>query len=172
MAVSKSKDKFTNLAAVSVVEAVAGTQVSVKFNFPFSVMDKTGLIINRIEYWPSGLHQLNSGTDYIWLGLLAASAIVNPLDQSDPVLIDSMRIIRNDLGAAATGELISMPFIKDFSQLPGGGILVAPAPLYAATVGSGGAGVVGGFVKLFYTYLSLTTDEYWELVESRRIITS
>lgn len=172
MAVTKSKDKFANLAAVSVTEAVAGTQISVKFNFPFSVMDKTGLIINRIEYWPSGIHQLNSATDYIWLGLLAAAAIVSPLDQSDPVLVDSMRIIRNDLGAAASGELVDMPFIKDFSQLPGGGILVAPSPLYAAVVSSGAAGVTGGFIKLFYTYLTLSTDEYWELVESRRIITS
>lgn len=172
MAVSKAKDKFANLAAVVVTESAAGTQTSVKFNFPFSVMDKTGLIINRIEYWPSGLHQLNGATDYIWGGLLAASAIVNPLDQSDPVLIDSMRIIRNDYGAAASAELLTMPYIKDFSQLPGGGILVAPSPLYAAVVSSGAAGTCGIFLKLFYTYLSLSTDEYWELVESRRIITS
>lgn len=170
MARTGSKDQRANLAAVTVEESVAGTLASVKFNFPFSIQDKTGLVINRIEYWPRGFHQLNGATDYIWLGLLAGKDIVDPLDQSDPVLVDSMRAIRNDYGAAASGEIIMLPVVKDWSQLPGGGLLVAPAPLYAACVGSGAAGIVGGYVKLFYTYLSLTADEYWELVESRRII--
>jgi hypothetical protein len=167
-----SADKFANIAAINAVEAVAGTTAYARFNFPFSIMDKVGLIISRIEYWPYNLSNLNSSTDTLTAALIAASAILDLTNQADPAMLDSFRIIRNDLGAAATGALERLPIIKDFSDIPGGGILCAPSPLNVAVQGVGGAGVVGCWVKLFYTYVEMTTDEYWEMVESRRIISS
>jgi hypothetical protein len=165
-------DRFANIAAINAIEAVAGTVAYVKFNFPFSIMDKIGLIINRIEYWPYNLSQLNTSTDTLTAALIAASTILDISNQADPAILDSFRIIRNDLGAAATGTLERLPIIKDFSSLPGGGILAAPSPLAVAIQGIGAGGVVGCWVKVFYTYMEMTTDEYWEMVESRRIISS
>jgi hypothetical protein len=165
-------DKFANIAAIQVTEAVAGTTAYAKFNFPYSVMDKMALLISRIEYLPLSVSNLNSSTDNVIIGLIAASAIVDIGNQADPVLLDSTRLIRNDLGAAATGALLQFPFVKDFSSLPGGGILVAPSPLCATIQSNGAAGVMNAWVKFFYTAVSLSTDEYWELVESRRIIST
>jgi len=62
--------------------------------------------------------------------------------------------------------------IKDFSSLAGGGLLVAPAPLYGFVISAGAGGVMDAWVKLFYTYVELAADEYWQLVESRRIIST
>jgi hypothetical protein len=165
-------DKFANIAAIQVTESAAGTITYAKFNFPYSIMDKMALLINRIEYLPQSITALNSSGDSVLIGLIAASGITDLSNQADPVLLDSTRLVRNDLGAAATGTLHQFPFIKDFSSLPGGGILVAPSPLCAAIKSDGAATAMNAWIKFFYTAVSLSTDEYWELVESRRIISS
>lgn len=167
-----STDKFSNIAAVQVTESAAGTLTYARFSFPFSVMDKVALIIARIEYWPTGIGGLNSTNDWATFGLIAASSIVDITNQADPAILDTSRYVRYDLGAAASGVLDVQPFIKDFSSLPGGGILCAPSPLSACVQSSGAGNALGCWLKMFYTYISLTTDEYWELVESRRIISS
>lgn len=172
MASKKSSDQYANIAAVLNQESAAGTATYARFNFPYSVTDKVAILISRIEYWIGNLHQLNTSQDYVVAGLCAASALVSLENQADPGLVDSCKIQRIDIGTAASGLLVSIPVIKDFSSLPGGGILVAPSPLYAGIVSSGAGGVLAAWTKLFYTYKELATDEYWELVESRRIITS
>lgn len=168
----KATDKFSNIAAVSITEAVAGTIAYSKFNFPFSIMDKVGLIINRLEYWFGALNQLNTANDSVTMALIAGNTIADISLQTDPILLDSMRLVRVDIGTAASGFFERNPIVKDFASLPGGGILVAPSPLSVAIQSSGAGGVMTGIFKMFYTYVELSTEEYWELVESRRIITS
>ena len=165
-------DSYVNVAAVKVQETAANTFTAAKFAFPFSIMDKMGLIINRIEYWFEAMAQMNSVEDSIHALLTAASSVVDITNQADPLIIDSYRIVREDVGVAASGLYVLQPFVKDFSALPGGGILVAPSPLYAAIKGTGCAAVTACWLKLFYTYIELATDDYWQLVESRRIISS
>ena len=170
MATKKTIDRYANIAAIEVIESAANTQTSKKFNFPFSVMDKMGLLISRIEYWPRGQSYLNGSGDVLSMAITAAATLTDINDQSDPLLIDSYRLLRVDAGTAATAFYQESPFVKDFSELPGGGILVAPAPLYAMIEGIGLSNAGYGWFKLFYTYMELAVDEYWQLVESRRVI--
>lgn len=168
----KVQDRFANVAAINVIEPAAGTPGYEKFNFPYSILDKMGLLISRIEYWFGSLPQLNSGGDNIIAGLTAQSPVVSLTNQSDPSIIDTARLLRLDYGAAASAELHFQPTLKDFSNLPGGGILVAPAPLYGAVVSTGAGGAMSCWIRLYYTYMELSTEDYWQLVESRRIISS
>ena len=172
MAAKSKTDSFANLAAVCPTEAAAGTAAYLKFAFPFSIMDKMGLVINRIEYWPGSLNNLNSSTDSIVFGVSISSSITDLNDQANPAIVDSGRIQRLDIGTAASGLLVEEPLIKDFSSLPSGGILVAPNPLYGFVQSVGASGPMLSWIKLFYTYLELSADEYWQLVESRRIIST
>lgn len=164
------KDSFANVAAIAVSESAANTQTSAKFAFPFSIMDKMGIIISRVEYWLEGMSRLNSGDDRTIVGLSTAAAVTNLNNQSDPQIIDSVRFCRLDFGAAASGLFLEQPLIKDFSSLPGGGILCAPSPLYAIIQSVGASDYLSVWVKMFYTYMELKAEEYWQLVESRRII--
>lgn len=172
MAVKKSTDRFANIASVAVTESASNTFTSRKYDFPFSIQDKMALIISRIEYWWDGLPNLGASGDRSVAGLAAASSLVDITDQSDPSLIDSTRVLRLDHGTAGSAILVWQPMIKDFSDLPGGGILVAPSPLYAVIKSTNADAAMSCIVKLFYTYTELSTDEYWQLVESRRIISS
>lgn len=172
MAATKKIDTFANVAAINVAEATAGTIAYAKFAFPFSIQDKTALLLSRIEYWFGNVGKLDTTTDAIYGGLIAAPSIVDITVQSDPVMIDSARIHRLDFGTAGSAQLLTQPFIKDFSDLPGGGLLVAPSPLYAAVQGLGASDKVNLWLRMYYTYMQLATEEYWQLVESRRIISS
>ena len=173
MAERKGKiDTYANIAAIFIAETVAGTPAYAKFAFPFSIMDKMALLISRVEYWYGSIGQLNTSGDTLYAGLSTSSSVVDLTNQSDPVIVDSTRLLRVDLGAAASGTIVQQPYVKDFSNLPGGGILVAPAPLYAFVNAVGAGGVVSCWVRLYYTYMELSTDDYWQLVESRRIISS
>lgn len=172
MAPKKSTDAYANVAAVAVGESVAGTLATAKFAFPFSIMDKMGLLIQRIEYFPAALTQLNSGGDEVRMALLSKASVVDITTQNDPAVIDSYVFTRIDLGTAASGLLISRPVTRDFTTLAGGGILVAPGTLYAAIQSSGAGGVMSMWMRMYYTYMELSTDEYWQLVESRNVITT
>ena len=172
MAGKKVIDQYCNIAAVKPTEASAGTAVYEKFAFPFSIMDKMALLISRIEYLFGSLQNLNSGTDYVLSGLSVSSNVSDLTIQSDPAVIDSCRIARYDFGTAASGMLQQQPLIKDFSSLPGGGLLVAPNPLYGFCLSSGAGGVMLCWIRMYYTYMELSSDEYWQLVESRRVISS
>jgi len=168
----KKVDSYANVAAIYVEESAVNTFTAAKFNFPFSIMDKMALVIQRIEYWLGGLDQLNGTTDRTVSGIFVSSSILNIENQADPLIVDTMRIQRIDIGAAASGVHTVLPIVKDFTNLAGGGLLVAPSPLYAGVKATGAAGVTSAWIRLYYTYLELATDEYWQLVESRRIISS
>jgi len=167
-----TKDAYANIASVKVEETAAGTLTTAKFAFPFSIMDKMGLLIQRIEYFPAALNQLNGNSDEVRMALLSKASVVDITAQNDSSVIDSCTLVRLDLGAAASGLLLSRPFTRDFTTLAGGGILVAPGALYAGIQSSGAGGAMSMWMRMFYTYMELPTDEYWQLVESRNVISS
>lgn len=167
----KALDQYANMAALVMTEPAANTQKTTKFAFPFSIMDKMALVICRLEYDFANLTTCLTGTaDRMFLGIIASGSVADPGNPADPLVIDAMRVTRHDLGVAANGTYTVQPYVKDYTMLPGGGLLVAPNPLYGLIQGSG-AGAAGlGTIRLYYTYIELATDEYWQLVESRRII--
>lgn len=165
-------DKFGNVAAAYLTQTGADVDIFSSFNFPFSIMDKVGLIISRIEYIAGTLAALNGTTDFFSCGICCASTLADPTDTADALLVDLYRVNRIDMGAAASGMFFEQPFIKDFSSLPGGGILVPPAPLYAFVHTSGANAAMSLRLRMFYTYMNLDTADYWQLVESRRVVTT
>lgn len=167
-----SMDKYSNMAAVTATPGSADAFASTKFAFPFSIMDKVGLLLSRIEYFVNTLSGLNGGTDYIYAGLATAASLASIADSADPLMVDSIRLVRVDMGTAASSLIFELPLVRDFSNLPGGGLLVAPNPLYLWTQSNGAGAVMTVSCRLWYTYIEMAPDEYWQLVESRRVISS
>lgn len=171
MAGKSLSDAYSNLAAIGFTMSAANTLTFEKFDFPVSVMDKVGLLISRIEYFFMVLAELNSSGDYAVGAITVSRNTPSLIDIEDPTLIDSARVMRFDLGAAASGFFYDEPIIRDLSTLPGGGLLVAPNPLYVAMNSVGAANPMALSVRMYYTLKELKPDEYWQLVESRRIVT-
>lgn len=172
---SSKADKYANIAALAVDESVAGTVALSQINTGISIKDKLAWLINRIEWQPLSVNatQFNGTGDYLMYGICSAADYDPPAVPSygDPALIDYNRIMRKDIGTAATGWWKDDTQVKDFSNLPGGGMLVPAVGIYTFVKGSGLAGVAGVRGRMFFTILELGTEDYWELVQSYRIYT-
>ena len=166
-------DKFANQAVITVTESAANTLTFKKLETGISLFEKLAWLICRVEYFPANLAAaiFNGDGDGVNIALTTTDQLTSIAIANNAVL-DLMLLARNDYGAAATMLMRHGPITKDFSTLPGGGLLVPPNPLYAACVGNGLVSAMTVYVKLFYTTYELSPEEYWELVESRRMIAS
>lgn len=166
-----STDQFVNQAVITCTESAANTLTFKKLETGISLFEKVAWIISRIEYFISGISNLNSSGDSLTMAITSTDQITG-LALTNAAVIDLLYYLRIDYGTAANEVPIAMPFTKDLSTFSGGGLIVPPNPLYLGVVGSGEAAASTVTAKFFYRTLELSPDQYWELVESRRIISS
>lgn len=171
-----SSESFANMATITVTESAASTLTFKKLETGQSILDKVAWIIHRIEYYFTPLATLFDGTgDNLCVGISTTNVRSSNLTTeayTDPTNIDLIKIFRADFGAAAAGSLVSIPVVRDFSALPSGGLIIPPAPVYGFAQGSGLAAASTAIMKIWWTSLELTTDDYWQLVEARRLMTA
>lgn len=173
MANEVKTDQFANQAVIRCTETGANTLTFQKLETGISLFDKVAWVISRLEYLVSvaDFGYFNSTVDSLAFGLSTVNTLTT-LDITNSAIFDYNFITRLDLGTAASGMMLTQPFIKDFSQLAGGGIIVPPTPLYLGVVGAGLSAAATIVCKMYYTNLPLKPEQYWELVEARRMITS
>jgi len=164
---------WANKAVIAVTESAANTLTFAKIEAGISIFEKIGWVIHRINFILSATAyaQFNSTGDYLRLALVTSNTMTS-LSPDLQGTICYKRVNRIDLGTAATGLFYSEPSIsEDFTALPGSGLLVPPSPLYVAAYGGGLAAATTTQFEIFYTTVQLKGDEYWELVESTRVLT-
>jgi hypothetical protein len=172
MAKTGGADQFANLAVITVVESAANTLTFKKLETGISLFEKMAWIIARIEYDVAyGMPYFDAHGDQIEMALCATDQITS-LGYANNAVIDKLTITRIDTGTPATSMMAQRPWTKDFSSLPGGGLIVPPNPLYAGAKGLSITAAMTVTLRLFYTNLQLSVDQYWELVEARRMISS
>jgi hypothetical protein len=176
MATKKSNDVFSNMATIVCLESAANTLTYKKLEVGFGTFEKVAWVIHRLEYYPFiNSTTFNSADDSVQCALMTGntrtSIITNDVF-TDPQVIDIFSIIRWDAGTAASGSFLPRPITKDFSFMPSGGLIIPPAPLYGViqSVGCAAANVM--VIRIYYTIKELAVDEYWELVEARRMLTA
>lgn len=174
MAVSSSKDVFPQLAYLYCIESAANTLTWAKLEVATGAMlgkEKFGMVIHQILYEVAGASfgYFNATGDSLGM-CLSVSSNLTSIDLAAPEVIDKFKITRLDIGAAASGMFIEQPEIHDFSGL--GGLLVPADRLYLGIQGNSLTTAAEVKVRLWYTMKQLSVDEYWDLVESRRIIST
>jgi len=167
--------EYTNIAHILTTESAANTLTFQKLETSISINQKVAWLVHKIDYYLAGVVTsaiFDTSADS-WLGgLVVSNSLTDLADQSNPAILDSMQIRRIDLGTAASGMFFLSPVTHEFSMLPGGGLLVPPAPLYGAVKGTslGAASVMR--LRIYYSPIDLKTDEYWQLLEMYRMITT
>lgn len=176
MADKKPIDVFSNIATISIVESAANTITFKKLETGIPLFEKVAWVISRLELMFNPLAAaMVADADAVLFALTVSNTIASLASgktQTEPAVLYGGRIIRNDFGAAATGYLSYQPYILDFSTMPGGGLLTPPSPLYGAVEGASMQAAITLYMRLYYTQIQLTPDQYWELVEARRYIQS
>lgn len=168
----KTAEKWANIAFLSVTESAANTLTFAQLQLANNLLsEKAALIIHRAELTLDDT-QLNSSGDYIDVCLSVSDRITPISDLSQPELLYFYSRQRVDFGTAASGALKDFPIMLDFSTLPGGGLLVPADRLYIGIKGTGCAAESNAKMRLYYTILPLKTEDYWELIEARRVMTT
>lgn len=171
---TKKGDSYANMATIVVQESAANTLTYKKLETGFSLFDKQAWIIHRIEYVMD--EKFNSTADTLDIALCCANTRTTIADLAtftDPTILDKVKMIRTDIGVAASGFYYTQPqIVKDFTNLPGGGLICPPTPMYGAAQGTGLSAASSSIIRFFFTVVELSAEQYWELVESRRSVTA
>lgn len=163
-------DNYSNQAYLAVTEATINTLAFNKLETAIAPFEKVAFLISRVNY-DMALPAANfaATSDGILFGLCTSDQIASA-GINNSAVVDRNSITRYDLGTAASGFYFRTPIEKNFADLPGGGLLVPPNPLYIFAQGIALGSVMTVSARMFYTVIKLKLDDFWELVEQRRMI--
>lgn len=171
---AKATDLFANIAYLEATESAANTLTFSRLQLAGSLMnEKAALIIHRadIQLDPNGT-ALNGANDFTSMCVSVSDRITDIRDMSQPEILLALWLTRVEFGAAASGILTERPKVLDFSTLPGTGIIVPADNLFVGIESGGAAAALSVKVRLYYTVKPLKTDEYWDLIEARRVMST
>ncbi|GAH41088.1 unnamed protein product [marine sediment metagenome] len=163
-------DKYANQGYVRLVPALNALSFEELATF-VSVFEKKAFLINRIEYFidAGAIRELDEETDAVTYGLSTSDVFVDAA-LGVPQIFDFNQIIAVLQGAGVSSHLVTMPFIKDLSTMPSGGVLVPCRPIFLWMQSSGLAAAGNIAARIFFTVVDLKAEEYWELVEATRLV--
>lgn len=164
---NRTQDKYTNVLNVSVTQSSANTLTFEEVDVGLNLFDRVGLLISRMEYYNNEEGELAANGDYIRMALTASNQITT-ISAQERAVIAMMEKQVIDHGTPASATLVHEPWVQDWSSLPGGGLLVAPKPLYVACSSAGLSAASRTDLRMFFTIIKLRDADYFELVESRR----
>lgn len=162
-------DKFTNILTQALTLSAANTLTFAEIDVGLNLFDRVGLLINRAEFHirSTVMAEFTAGGDNVQLGLTASNGL-SQISETERAVIYKTTMARSDFGTAGSAQFTVQPLVVDFADLPGGGMLVAPKPLYFAGDSIGLASAHTFYLRLFFTIMTLKDADYFELLESRR----
>lgn len=162
-------DKYSNILTQEVECSGANTLTFEEVNIGLSLFDKVGLLISRIEYHikANTISEMTAADDNVQ-GAITTTNQMSTLDPAEQAVIDKILYLRTDQGTAGDSHFHTVPMVRDFAEIAGGGLLVTPKPLYLGVTSSGLASAATVTFRLFFTILKLKPEEYFELLETRQ----
>lgn len=171
---SKMADRFVNKAYVSVLQSAANAAAYGEINFNIPTFDKVGIVISKIEYhFATGAWaEMVSASDQMLYGITTNASLgtLTPASLNNPAVIDLNYVTNIVVGAVVSMTQVWDPVVIDYTTMPDGGIIVPPRPLYLYFSSAGFAAATTAYAVMWFRYLNLTTEDYWDLVESTRVI--
>ena len=167
---AKKTDLFANKFYGTVTESAANTLTFAEIPTNVDVFAKKAWVLHKLEWYqpPADRGLIVNSDDAIRLALCSSNKLP-ALALGDAGVIDLFEL--NAIPYSAIGTPIyNQPHLRDFSSLPGGGLIIAPRPLYIAVQGVSIAQVAHGAVRGYFTAVDLNADEYLELVDFYRIV--
>lgn len=165
---AKPTDLYSNILVARLTMSAADTLTFSEVQVGFSIFERLGILISRIEYHPTAatVHLFNATQDRIVFGVTASDELTS-LDPTSPAVIDTAAIYGVASGAPADLVVTQWPMVKDYSNLRGGGLLITPRPWFVAMT-SNSLGTAGAcYVRFYFTVEKLADADYFELLETR-----
>lgn len=166
----KKTDAYANKFYGTVTESGASTLTFAEIPTNVDVFTKRAWILHRLEWYtnPDNRSLLLASDDAIKIALTSSDKLTAlGLDTAGVIdLLELDVVFKTAVGIAP----FEQPLKRDFTELPGGGLIIAPRPLYIAVQGVSIAAAVTASVRGYFTSVDLSADEYIELVDFYRIV--
>jgi hypothetical protein len=169
---SKKTDIFPSVISYDLTLSAANTRTFEEIRLGMNLFDKVGLIIHRLEYRLSqgSYQELVVVADNAVLALTSSDQLTS-LSELQADVIDMITLEVNHV-LNANGETLliqDFPLVHDFCDMPGGGLLVPPKPLYLGANSAGFAAALTCYIRIYFTIRKLSDTDYLELLETRRV---
>jgi hypothetical protein len=168
---TKKMDIYSNIVAVQALQTVIDAYTTAEVQIGVSLFDKVGLLLHKVEYdlWVSSMAQLRDVSNLYQVGLVSSTNVNGGnFTMLNPDVIDTLILIPVQDEAPTARIVYQSPVTRDFTGLPGGGILIAPRPLYVALDTNGFSAVAATIARITFSLVSLSDAEYLELLQTRR----
>lgn len=170
MANKPTRDNYANKFYGSATESAANTLTFKEIPTNVNTFDKIAWVLHRLEWYiPKATWDLVINTADTLTCALTASSQITALGLDNPSVIDAYTVGNKE--ATAVGfSYWQMPQIRDFSGLPGGGLIMAPRPLYIGLKAESFTSAATAQLRGYFSQLSMSSDDYLELVDFYRIV--
>jgi hypothetical protein len=169
MATASKVPDILKMVYCKVTESGANTLTFSEFETGFGSNDQIGWYIQRVEIQTNVYGLTNANQDLLDIVIATSNQITN-IGMSQAAIKMFMEITRVEVGTAASGSFVQTPFIRDFGNIEGGGILVLPKPLYLGARGSSLTGASTTECRLYVKEVALQPQEWMQLVEQTRLL--
>lgn len=169
--VKNSMDNFANKFYATVTESGANTLTYSEIQTNINIMAKTAWVLHRLEWYvaPSVLAAIIAAGDAFQMAL-TASSVPTTLDLDQASTIDMLELSAQATANPESLQVIPQPYVRDFGALPGGGLIIAPRPLYIGAKGTSLAAAHSAEVRGYFTQRDLTKEDYYDLLDFYRLI--
>lgn len=164
------RDNYANKFYGTVTESAANTLTFAEIQTNISIFEKVAWVLQRLEWYlsPAVMQLLQDNQDSVELAL-TASQNISALGLDNPSVIDVL--VLSKFQATGVGfEIQEKPVIRDFTGLAGGGLIIAPRPLFLAAKGTTLASAATVQVRGYFQMIELKAEEYLDLVDFYRIV--
>jgi hypothetical protein len=163
-------DNYANKFFGQATESAANTLTFAEINTGQNIFDKRAWILHRIEWYftKENWAALIDGADALQAALVSSNQITS-LNANSAMCIDLAEISIRHQTAVGFGNLVS-PYIRDFSTLPGGGLIISARPLYVAVQGASLAAAQTVRVRGYFSQIDMTPSDYLDLLDFYRLV--
>ncbi len=158
------KDLYPNRAIEALTQSALNTLTYGQIRFGIGLFQGVALVLHRVDWYPDVgcLRELVAATDSVEFAIITTDGLASITD----ILESSIVCLKKMIGVAPNVALMEVPMVQDFSNLPGGGLILPPNPLYLAMNSSGFAGAQTVRVLLYFTFIELNDRDYIELIQA------
>ncbi len=155
-------DVFVNRAMATITMSAADTLTFEQLRFAVGTFQGVALVIHRIEWTMlvATCRSLVAATDNLDMALVTNDNLT-AIDPTDQDVLATMSVVP----VATTVAPHYRPLVSEFSDLPGGGLIVPANPIFLAMDTGGFAAAGAARVVIYYTFKQLADKDYIELVQ-------
>lgn len=160
-------DVYPNRAIQRVLQPTNDVLTYAQLRFGFGVFTGSALIIHRIDWYPelAAVASLTANADNLQFALTNRDDMT-ALQANNMNVFALKEVTPFIVGAVVSLWLADTPWSSDFSNLPGGGLIVPSNPLFVAIDSNALARTSFVDMMMYYTVKQLTDADYVELVQS------